>query len=254
MDREGTMIGDSTGHEAPREIRPQAAASRCFEPWRAWCSTSRGSVTGALADLRAADPQVRNDAAQRLWDRFAPRLRHVARRRLNPRIRVREDEDDIVQSLFRSFLAAHQCKADTPCRREELWRLLVRMTLCKVANVAHHHQRARRDVRRERRPASGSGPHENGGDLPIELHRSRSLSPEEEAISRIELARMLGLLREDLREILAGRLEGYTNAEIGRHIGRTERTVELKMRLIRQILGRDPGVSPALVRKPDDAR
>jgi DNA-directed RNA polymerase specialized sigma24 family protein len=214
----------------------------------------RGSVTGALVDLQASDPQVRNDAAQRLWDRFAPRLRALARRRLNPRIRVREDESDIVQSLFRSFLAAQQGDGDTPGSREQLWRLLVRMTLCKVANAAHHHQRARRDVRRERRPASWGEPSVDGSDVAIEAYRFRGLSAEEEAISRIELARMLRLLREELREILVWRLEGYTNAEIGRKICRTERTVELKMRLIREILGRDPGESPELTKNPDDAR
>jgi DNA-directed RNA polymerase specialized sigma24 family protein len=207
-----------------------------------------------LADLRATDPQVRNDAAQRLWDRFAPRLRELARSRLNPRIRVREDESDIVQSLFRSFFAAEHGKANSPGSREELWRLLVRMTLCKVANAAHHHHRMRRDVRRERRQVLASET-TGGGAVPSpEFDGFRTLSAEDEAISRIELDRMLGLLSGDLREILVWRLEGYTNAEIGRMIRRTERTVELKMRLIRETLMRDPGVSPEPASRPDDAR
>jgi DNA-directed RNA polymerase specialized sigma24 family protein len=254
MEPEGTMGGDGSAHEPPGEIRPRVKASRIGGSGSDWPSTGRGSVTGALVDLQASDPQVRNEAAQRLWDRFAPRLRALARRRLNPRIRVREDESDIVQSLFRSFLAAQQGDGDTPGGREQLWRLLVRMTLCKVANAANHHQRARRDVRRERRPVSWSGPPGEGEDLPIELHRFQGPSAEEEAISRIELARLLGLLREDLREILVWRLEGYTNAEIGRKLYRTERTVELKMRLIRETLGRDPGVSPEVSKRPDDSR
>jgi DNA-directed RNA polymerase specialized sigma24 family protein len=109
-----------------------------------------------------------------------------------------------------------------------------------VANTAHHHQRARRDVRRERSPASPSGPLEGASDRLAEFEDIRALSPKDEVISRIELARMLLRFRKDLRQIITWKLEGYTNAEIGRKIDRTERTVEIKMRLIREILERDP--------------
>src|SRR5436309_1991517 len=100
--------------------------------------------------------------------------------------------------------------------------------------------RARRDVRRERAPASPSGPLGGGADRPAEVVDFRTLSPADEVISRIELARMLRRLRKDLRQILTWKLEGYTNAEIGRKLDRTERTVEIKMRLIREILEHDP--------------
>lgn len=207
-----------------------------------------GSMTRALADLRSVDAGVRNDAAQRLWERFAPRLCNLARRRLNPRIRVREDENDIVQSLFRHFFEAQQNDRYALRSREELWRLLVRMTLCMVANAAHYHQRVCRDVRRERSPASSSRMPENADDRAAGNVPLHALSPEEEAISRIELARILLLLDEGQRQIIGWKLEGDTNAEIGRKIRRTERTVELKLRLIREVLVRDPGVSQELAR------
>jgi DNA-directed RNA polymerase specialized sigma24 family protein len=112
----------------------------------------------------------------------------------------------------------------------------------------------RRAVRRERRQVLASETTGSGAVPPAKVVDFRTLSTEEEAISRIELDRMLGLLRGDLREILVRRFEGYTNAEIGRMIRRTERTVELKMRLIRETLGRDPRVSPELASRPDDER
>ena len=31
-------------------------------------------MTGDVADLRAADPRVRDEAARRIWERFAPQL------------------------------------------------------------------------------------------------------------------------------------------------------------------------------------
>jgi DNA-directed RNA polymerase specialized sigma24 family protein len=61
----------------------------------------------------------------------------------------------------------------------------------------------------------------------------RRMSPEDEAVAREEFARLLAILPEDLQRVLALRLEGYTNAEIG---GRVERTVELKMKAIRALL------------------
>jgi DNA-directed RNA polymerase specialized sigma24 family protein len=199
-----------------------------------------------MADLHALDPRVRGEAARRLWERFAPRLCALARSRLDPRIRVREDENDIVQSLFQSFFADQQGRPSPLRDREELWRLLVWMTLCKVANAAHHHRRARRDVRRERPLALPRDPLANDSDSPADVPELRVLAPEDEVISRLELARMLRRLRKDQRQIIAWKLDGYTNAEIGRKITRTERTVEIKLQLIRQVLARDPLVGRAL--------
>jgi DNA-directed RNA polymerase specialized sigma24 family protein len=200
----------------------------------------QGSVTQDMADLRALDASIRDRAAWRIWERFAPRLCALARSRLNDRVRVREDENDIVQSLFQSFFAAQQGPGLALGGRKELWRLLVWMTLCKVANAANHHQRDRRDVRRERSPASPIGPSDGGEDRFAEVEDTRMLSPDDVVISRAELARILSYLPEDLRQILTWRLEGYTNADISRMIARTKRMVEIKMQLIREILDRDP--------------
>jgi len=42
-----------------------------------------------------------------------------------------------------------------------------------------------------------------------------------------------------LQQIFVWKLQGHTNAEIGRMITRTERTVELKMQIIRKTLEQD---------------
>ena len=87
---------------------------------------SGGSITRDAADLRSPDPLDRERAARRIWVRLEPRLLKLVRRRLNSRIRVRTDEDDIVQSMFKSFFAvAHDGDRTLPADRDELWRLLV---------------------------------------------------------------------------------------------------------------------------------
>jgi DNA-directed RNA polymerase specialized sigma24 family protein len=71
-----------------------------------------------------------------------------------------------------------------------------------------------------------------------ELEDRAVLSAEEAAISREEFSRLLEQLPEDLQQIFVWKLESHTNAEIGRLINRTERTVELKMKIIRKSLER----------------
>jgi RNA polymerase sigma-70 factor, ECF subfamily len=202
---------------------------------------SAGSITRDAADLRSPDALVREQAARRIWERFEPRLLELVRRRLNPRIRVRADEDDLVQSMFKSFFAiGHDGDRAPPADREELWRLLVWMAMCKIANTAHKHHAMRRDVRRED-PQAGS-PELSGSKLAgwmAELEDRDSLTPQEAAVFHEEFDRLLCKLPEQLQQIFVWKLQGHTNAEIGRMINRTERTVELKMQIIRKTLEQD---------------
>ena len=59
-------------------------------------------------------------------------------------------------------------------------------------------------------------------------------SPEEKVIVLEEIERLLHGLSDELRSIVLWKLEGFTNAEIAGTIGRTVRSVELKMQLIRK--------------------
>jgi DNA-directed RNA polymerase specialized sigma24 family protein len=113
------------------------------------------------------------------------------------------------------------------------------MAMCKVANTAHLHQAQRRDVRREE-PQRGLPPLLEGrlASWMAELHDHDALDPADVAIFREEFDRLLSLLPEELQQLFVWKLEGHTNAEIGQRINRTERTVELKMRIIRKTLER----------------
>jgi DNA-directed RNA polymerase specialized sigma24 family protein len=202
-----------------------------------------GSVTRDAAALHSPDSLVREQAARRIWERFEPELVGLVRRRLNPKIRLRADEEDIVQSMFRSVCAVgRQGNRPPPADRDALWRCLVWMTMCKVANTVHLHQALRPDVRREE---PRRGPPlllaERFATWMAELEDRDALVPADAAVVREEFDRLLGLLPEELQQIFVWKLEGHTNAEIGRRIDRTERTVELKLRIIRKTLERDLG-------------
>ena len=200
--------------------------------------SSIGSLTLYVQHLQSPDDRQREEAARVIWERFASKLQALVRRHLDNRIRRREDEQDILQSMYVSFCTGQFQGKTAPASREELWKLLVRITMCKVVNTANRHLAARRDVRRERNAAT-----DQNGATPVLFprwmldHVDRAQpSPEERVVVVEELDRLLQGLTEEYRRIVVWKLEGFTNAEIACMIGRTVRCVELKMQLIRKRL------------------
>ncbi len=140
--------------------------------------------------------------------------------------------------MYASFCIGQRQGNASPASREELWRLLVRITLCKVVNTANRHYAARRNVRLER--TMGEGPGQATTHFPLWMldHVDRAqVDPDERLIMLEEFDRLLERLPEKLRQIVVWKVEGYTNLDISRKIGRTVRCVELKMQLIRELLG-----------------
>ncbi len=202
--------------------------------------SSTGSLTVRIQHLRSPDIRERDEAARVIWDHFEARLRSLVRRHLDNRIRRREDEQDILQSMYASFCHGQLEGNASPASREELWKLLVRIALCKVVNTAKRHLAARRDVRRESTSACRT---DASGLFPRWMldHVDRSQpGPDEKLAALEELQRLLHGLPDDLRRIVIWKLDGYTNAEIAALLDRTVRCVELKLQLIRKRLGAAP--------------
>lgn len=95
-----------------------------------------GILTLCAANLRSADRHVRDEAAQRIWEAYSARLAAMARRHLSHRILARENEDDVLQSMFKSFCEGQRWADRALKDRDELWRRLVLITMRKVANAA----------------------------------------------------------------------------------------------------------------------
>src|SRR5262249_17397042 len=81
--------------------------------------------------------------------RYSERLLQIAGRELPSRLRGRLDPEDVVQSVYRSFFARLKAGEFRFEDSHDVWRLLTVMTYHKVQNAIKHHQRRRRDVRRE---------------------------------------------------------------------------------------------------------
>jgi RNA polymerase sigma factor (sigma-70 family) len=191
-----------------------------------------GSVTRLIQLLRSGDATERDLAARLIWRRYFRDLLELARNNLNKRIRRREDEEDVLQSMYKSFCLRQQRGEFDLSGRDALWKLLVTITLRKARNAAKRHMRDKRDIAREQTITDrddGESP-----DWALEQMDAAGPSPAEAALLNEALERRLEVLADPgLRQIALWRLEGYTNHEIADRLDRTERSVERRMQRIR---------------------
>jgi RNA polymerase sigma-70 factor (ECF subfamily) len=174
------------------------------------------SFTDLMARLQAGD----GEAASNVFHRFAKRLIVLAHQRLDTRLRQKVDPEDVIQSVFRS-LFAHQAAGELVDLRswDNLWSMLVVMTLRKCHRQKRLFYADRRDVRREVALAA----------LATEIDASelydREPTPAEAAVLAETVTELLQQLSGRPREILVLYLQGYTVRQIGSQMGCTERAV-----------------------------
>lgn len=170
-------------------------------------------------------------AANSLWHHYFARLVQSVRARLHGSDRAVTDEEDIALSVFDSFYeAAEKGRFPDLSDRDDLWRLLLRMAARKVVDKRRHDRRQRR-----------------GGN--VQLHSLDHAGDRDQVIEAIgdePSPDMVLMMQESVQqifshlgggrlgEIAGAKLEGYTNAEIARRFGCSERTVERRLHLIRE--------------------
>jgi RNA polymerase sigma factor (sigma-70 family) len=189
----------------------------------------QGSVTRFIIDLRSDEPSVRELAARVVWDRYFNMLLVLARDQLSARVRSREDEEDVLQSMYKSFCARQRRGDFDLANRDELWSLLVQITLRKARNTANRHRQGKRDIRREHAPSAKTP----SGSV-LDAIDTDGPTPAEAALLNEALERRFQALKDpDLRQIALWKLEGYTNQEIASMLDCVPRTVERKLARIR---------------------
>jgi DNA-directed RNA polymerase specialized sigma24 family protein len=196
--------------------------------------SGQGSVTRLIIDLRSDEPCLREAAARLVWGRYFQELLALARNHLSARIRSREDEEDVLQSMYKSFCIRQRRGDFDLANRDELWNLLVRITLRKARNTANRHLQGKRDVRRE---DVGPMADRSGGEPArtiLDQIDSDGPTPAEAALLNEALERRFQRLKDPcLNQIAVWKLEGYTNSEIAEQLQCTLRTIERKLERIR---------------------
>ncbi len=196
--------------------------------------SEQGSITQWLQQLAAGE----REGIQRIWERYFHRLVSLARRNLEGVPRVVGDEEDIALSAFKSFcLAAEQKRFPVLQDRQDLWQILVMLTLRKASNQKKFH---RRQKRRSGRVKNQTDLTPEGAQADGEIFANMIRSEEPDPQFSVEIADqfefLLGRLdNEEFRSIAIKKMEGYTNEEVASHVGCSLPTVERRMRVIRKV-------------------
>jgi RNA polymerase sigma-70 factor (ECF subfamily) len=165
------------------------------------------SFADLLAQLRAGDEA----AARDLFQRFSARLIELARSRLDNWVRRREDPEDVVQSVYKSFFARVREGQFDLVNWNDLWSLLTTITLNKCADRIDHTRAQRRDASREvKAPAAAADPQP---------------TPLEALVLTETVDELFRAFDPEDRPILQMSLQGYTVLEISGELNRAERTV-----------------------------
>jgi len=184
-------------------------------------------------------------AAHLLWEQYFDRMVRLARRKFDQIgiSRRAADEEDIALSAMNSFYKraadGQFCLGD----RQELWKLLVTITIRKAYAELKRQKAKKRGEGLVRGESiflkAGSDGGEMGGIGQVLGHEP---TPELAALAAEGCEELLKMLDDEtLVEVARYKLDGYTNEEIAEKLECVPRTVERKLRLIRDKWAKELG-------------
>lgn len=182
-----------------------------------------------IAALQAGDCE----AAAVLFRQHLPQLVAVAQRHLSQRLRRRMDAEDVVQSAFRSLCQRLQTGQFSFDERDDIWRLLVTITLNKIRQKAEYHSAGKRSIQREQSLTPFTA---DPGWRPLDPV-ARNAAVDEQLLLLEDIDILTEGLGEHQKRMVELRLLGYQYDEIARATERAERTVRRVMDKVKTRLG-----------------
>ncbi len=188
-----------------------------------------------LADLVAG----RDQAADRIFARYAMRLLPLIRKQISQKLQRRIDAEDIAQSAMGSFFLRASQDQFVLERSGDLWRLLAAISLNKLRRKAAWHSAAKRSIEREEFAVASNAP-----DVPSQ----------DDATTTMEVAdAVFRELPVEQQTVLQLTLAGDTPEQVAHAMGKSPRTVRRWLQTIRESLERE--LSPQTpVKAEKDAR
>lgn len=172
--------------------------------------------------------------ADEVFHRFARRLVGLARSRLDQRVRQKIDPEDVVQSVFRSFFSRQALGQFDISGWDDLWHILVVITVRKCGRNAERFHAAMRDVNREESITRTT----DSDDWQARDIADREPTPDEVACLIETIEQLMSGANEVEREIILMRLQGHGHLEISELIGNiSERKVYRVLAQARKRLG-----------------
>lgn len=174
-----------------------------------------------------------DEAVEQLWNDYFERLVELARRRL-PTGGTRDfDEEDVALSAIHSFCQGLG-RSRFPALNDKgnLWALLVLITSRKVSHRVRDGQAQKRGGGRVRGESAFGGASKGGIESVIAEKPSAEFAHQlfEETDHLVHV-----MDDEGLQQIAMLKMEGLTNREVAERLGCVERTVDRRLRLIREI-------------------
>ncbi len=211
------------GEKSP-ECRPRQAADWSRFGGRTGWRFRMGEMSTDLIDRwRDGD----EEAARLLFERYSRQLTAVAARHLSKKVGVRVDDQDVVQSVFRTFFrrsAEGQFRIDESL---DIWHLLANITLRKAQMQGRRHTAGRRDVGLETAATADDW-------LPVAL--ASGPSPDDAAILVDQVESLLAGLPGLYAELLGLLLDGHSKTDIAEELGVSRQTVHRAVNLLRERL------------------
>jgi RNA polymerase sigma-70 factor, ECF subfamily len=173
-----------------------------------------------LRRLRTGDA----GAAEAVFDTYARDLVRVAEQHLSRKLAGRVDGEDVVQSVFRTFFRRSAAGEFALDATDELWRLLLTITLRKARAKGRFHTAGVRDAGAE------------AGDAALVEAAARGPGPDDAAALVDQIEAVLHGLPSLYAELLDLRLQGRTPTEIAPRLGVSRQTVHRALNLLQQRL------------------
>ena len=180
-----------------------------------------------------------DDVAQEIWNNYFGKLVRLARRKLEGIPSRDADEEDVALSAMNSFYRGMaQRKFDRVHNRDDLWKLLVTITIRKATARRRSYFAQKRGGGQVRGESIFGHQEDKQGGLAYVL--GTEPTPELAAGVAENCRQMLEQLQDEtLRRVALWTLEGYRTEEIAGKLGCVRRTVERKLERIREIWGEE---------------
>jgi DNA-directed RNA polymerase specialized sigma24 family protein len=188
-------------------------------------SYEASTVTGIIQRVRIGDEV----AAQELWNQYSEQIIEVARHSLKNSSRRVQDEEDVAGITAGGFPELDH--------RDQLWRLLVVITTRKAAAIIEKDPRQKRssgDVRGD--SAVMSRENEGGVQGSFDQLESEKVPPDIAIVVADQTRQLLGSLPDETSQLIAAlKIDGFTHQEIGDRLSINTRTVEQRLKQIREL-------------------
>lgn len=194
--------------------------------------SSQEPITHWIEELKRGNAA----AVEVVWDRYFPQLVELARGKLRGLAGRMADEEDVALSALDSFCRAAQrgCFPNLS-DRHGLWRLLFQATVRKAVDLARHERRLVRGGGRVQSEAVLDGNASASDAQGLAGVADDLVAPELAVMMADECRRLLAHLEPGLRTLALAKMEGYSNEEIAQRVGRSVRTIERRLHLIRRL-------------------